>query len=157
MNDQFRPSADAPLLERLDYFFSGPDITGAIGDFLSVENDRFHVFADSAEAHESYLLFKRYGGLIEKLLESFCRDNAVTFEDLSSTIIEEYNQLEKRATPYICVGYIAGALDLEKFGALVNDINDITQYRVGDEDENNDNEEEESALEIAEEEQSSEK
>ena len=130
MNDQFRPPLTAPLLERLDYYFSGPQITSAVGDFLSHENENFHLFADAPEAHENYLLFKRYGALIEKLLESFCHEQEVTFEQLSEAIIDEYKELEERATPFICVGYIAGALDLEKFAALVNDVNDITEYRI---------------------------
>jgi hypothetical protein len=129
-----KPTADAPLIERIDYFFSAPENTSAVGNFLSTEAPQFALFESTDDRHglESYALFKRYGALIEALMDRFCAEEQVAMEDVGAEIYRQLEASEDLASPYICVSYIAGALDVDNFADLVVDVNAITNYRIDD-------------------------
>ncbi|CUG92649.1 Hypothetical protein, putative [Bodo saltans] len=129
-----KPTADAPLIERIDFFFSAPENTSAVGNFLSTEAPQFALFESTDDRHglESYALFKRYGALIEALMDRFCTEEGVPMEEVGGEIYRQLEASEELASPYICVSYIAGALDVDNFADLVVDVNAITNYRIDD-------------------------
>ncbi|KAG8348269.1 putative The ARF like 2 binding protein BART [Trypanosoma vivax] len=127
------------LLERLDAFFSEGVNTDAVGGFFSDEYDlisRLHCPSDSSEALELYDAFKRYHALIEGVLQAFldqeAESNPVNKEDLALAVMREA-QKEQDSCQYLCVAYIAGALDFDSFKELVADVVAMTVYPVGDE------------------------
>lgn len=127
-----KPGPEAPLIERIDFFFSSPENTTAVGTFLQDEAASFMLFekTDDRNGLESFALFKRYGTLIEALMQRFCDEEGVAMEAIAKEIYEQMEAAEDLAPPYICVGYIAGALDIDSFADLVIDVNAITQYDV---------------------------
>mmetsp|Transcript_5564 Transcript_5564/g.6007 ORF Transcript_5564/g.6007 Transcript_5564/m.6007 type:complete len:153 (-) Transcript_5564:62-520(-) len=128
-----KPGSETPLIDRIDYFFSSPENTTAVGKFLQDEAACFMLFekTDDRNGLESYALFKRYGALIESLMQRFCDEEHVSMEAIAKEIFEQMEAAEDLAPPFICVGYIAGALDIDAFADLVVDVNAITQYDVG--------------------------
>jgi hypothetical protein len=129
-----KPSVDAPLIERIDYFFSAPENTSAVGNFLHTEAPQFALFesTDDRLGLESFALFKRYGGLVEALMERFCVEEVVSMEEVGHEIYRQLEEADNGPSPYICVSYIAGALDVDNFADLVVDVNAITNYRIDD-------------------------
>ena len=132
--DSGKPSSDAPLIEKIDFFFGAPENTSAIGAFLQAESNMFAQFerTDDPNGLENFALFKRYGLLVESIMERFCAAEQISMEDVGAEIHRQLVLSDELASPYICVGYIAGALDIEAFQDLVVDINAITNYDVGD-------------------------
>lgn len=128
------PDKSAPLIERIDYFFSAPENTSAVGVFLNNEAAMFALFekSDNPSALENYALFKRYGATVEHLLANFCASEGVTMEDVALEIFKQMELAEDGPIPYLCVTYIAGALDLDSFADLVVEINAITNYKIDD-------------------------
>ena len=126
------PGADAPLIERLDYFFSAPENTSAVGSFLQTEMENFFKFEKTDDRHalESYSLFRRYSEMLEQIISVFCRENRVSVDDVALEIHRQMELAEHHASPYICVSYIAGALDIEAFADLVIDVNAMLQYNI---------------------------
>lgn len=131
-----KPSQDAPLIDRIDFFFSAPENTSAVGGFLNTEAAQFALFesTDDRNGLESYALFKRYGALIEQLMDRFCVEEHVPMEAVGQEVYRQLEAAEDVASPYICVSYIAGALDIDNFADLVVDVNAITNYRIDDGD-----------------------
>lgn len=130
------PDKSAPLIERIDYFFSSPENTTAVGSFLHAEAAQFALFEKTDDRHglESFALFKRYGAIIEHLMHRFCEEDGATMEEVAQEIFRQMELAEDCAPPYICVGYVAGALDIDAFADLVVDVNAITNYTVGSDD-----------------------
>lgn len=131
-----KPAPDAPLIERIDFFFSAPENTSEIGNFLHTEAPQFALFESTDDRHglESYALFKRYGALIEARMETFCVEENVSMEEVGQEIYRQLELADDAPSPYICVSYIAGALDVDNFADLVVDINAITNYRIAGEE-----------------------
>ncbi|RHW69987.1 hypothetical protein DPX39_090058000 [Trypanosoma brucei equiperdum] len=128
------------LLERLDAFFGEGANIDAIGNFFSEEYNivqRLEAANDSSEALEFFSLFKRYGALVNTILETFgereaASGSAVSLEQLAEAVMKEWQQPQDFCR-YLCTGYIAGALDFDSFKQLVADVVALTTYPVGDE------------------------
>ena len=55
-----------PVLDRLEWFFSSPDFTGAVGDFLSSKAKAFEVVDTEMEQPlQNYEIFNEYQRMIE--------------------------------------------------------------------------------------------
>ena len=68
--------ATLALLEKLEDFFGGPDLTTAISDFAAAHGAEFHPLPEGAEHplqwHSRYL---EYCGMIERQLEGFLQQH----------------------------------------------------------------------------------
>eukprot|EP00658_Telonema_sp_P-2_P031560 TRINITY_DN23590_c0_g1_i1.p1 TRINITY_DN23590_c0_g1~~TRINITY_DN23590_c0_g1_i1.p1 ORF type:complete len:176 (-),score=50.16 TRINITY_DN23590_c0_g1_i1:246-773(-) len=128
------PAGDTPL-DKLDFFFSHPDNTNKIGMFLSKEQELFLKVdrTDDDGALEAYALAKKYSELLDEMLSTFCEQNNLPLEDVAQLCMGELEKLEGAPSQYVCLPYIAAALDFEEFLKFVKE---TTYLMYGSDDDN---------------------
>lgn len=142
-------SAGEALLDHIEDFFSNPEVTTAVGSFLNSESKNFAHFAetDDPAVHENVALFKKYGALVEGMMAQFCAKEGIELLAVAKACLKELERCDGAPSPYICVSYIAAAVDLEQFAQLVGETNAIVHYdemdvyEAGEDDDTDDAEE----------------
>ena len=134
--------AAAELIDSLEEWFCQGAVTSRVGDFLTevAGSPAFKGFAekddpaetDEAIAHERMAAFTKYGELIDFLLDHFVSQlvdgeeaRGSVMSDIASTVVALVEDESKQH--FTCVPFIAGALDLDHFGTLIAD----TQNMLG--------------------------
>ena len=135
------PAGDTPL-DKLDFFFSHPDNTNKIGAFLSKEKELFHKVdrTDDPGALDAYALAKKYSELLDEMLTTFCEQNSFPLEDVAQLCMGELEKLDGAPSQYVCLPYIAAALDFEEFLKFVKETTYLMYGSDDDESEGDDEE-----------------
>ena len=98
-----------PLLEKLEDFFGGPDLTTAISDFAAAHGAEFHPLPEGAEHplqwHSRYL---EYCGMIERQLEGFLQQHGCTSERL-------YAACREGDASHTCIEYLLASTEYLAF------------------------------------------
>ena len=134
-NTHLPEGVELGLLDRLDFHFGHPDHTSRVGAFLNAEGSNFLRLetTDDPNAHEYFTMFQRYGLVIEDVLVGFCAKSQLSFEDVARACVDEMDTKDGAPSEYICVSYIAAALEFERFRQLVVDVNALLQYHAASE------------------------
>ena len=101
------------LLEKLEDFFGGPDLTTAISDFAAAHGAEFHPLPEGAEHplqwHSRYL---EYCGMIERQLEGFLQQHGCTSERL-------YAACREGDASHTCIEYLLASTEYLAFLQLM--------------------------------------
>ena len=123
-----RSEDDENLLEQLENFFSGPDLTTAISDFAAEHGGEFHPLPEGAEHplqwHERYL---QYCGMIESKLEAFLQQHGTTTERL-------YAACRAGDGSHTCVEYLLASTEYLSFLQLMLDFGSLASYEIDEDD-----------------------
>ena len=118
---------DEQVLQRLDDYFSQPEVTSYIGDFVSNAGRVFHFInhdgviepasSDTAEGLANYDVFKHYGEIVDSVLTQFVDsshtegqndDDAV--KQVLQAVQTEWKRCEGAASQYTAVESITAAI-----------------------------------------------
>mmetsp|Transcript_21920 Transcript_21920/g.54269 ORF Transcript_21920/g.54269 Transcript_21920/m.54269 type:complete len:182 (-) Transcript_21920:14-559(-) len=109
-----------PVLERLEDFFSSPELTSAISDFMTEHSGRVEFRAPGDEQPMgNYDVFRQYSEVVENLLEDFLRR-----ENIEMGVVAEACkrvQGSEAAHAVTCVDYLVAATEYNNFMLLAYD------------------------------------
>ena len=116
------------LLEKLEDFFGGPDLTTAISDFAAAHGAEFHPLPEGAEHplqwHSRYL---EYCGMIERQLEGFLQQHGCTSERL-------YAACREGDASHTCIEYLLASTEYLAFLQLMLDFQGLSSYEIDEDD-----------------------
>ena len=110
------------VVDRLEGFFLGPEMTGALGEFFASERAQA-LDLDSSGGEQplgNFEAFRAYSQLLERLLESFLRECGLGEEALFQALFAVREEQEGGSF-YTCIDYVLAAADYEAFLLLAAD------------------------------------
>ncbi len=110
------------VVDRLEGFFLGPEMTGALGEFFASERAQA-LDLDSPGGEQplgNFEAFRAYSQLLEQLLERFLRECELGEEALFAALLAVREEQEGGSF-YTCIDYVLAAADYEAFLLLAAD------------------------------------
>ena len=122
-----------PILTRLEEFFSSPELTSAIAEFMT-ENSRELEFRDPNDEQplQNHDIFRRYSEVVENQLEDFLRRENIDIGEVAEAC--KRVQGSDAANCVTCIDYLVAATEYNSFMLLAYDFASMSMWDepVGD-------------------------
>lgn len=120
-----------PVLARLDDFFSSPELTGAIADFMSEYSSKVE-FRDPSDEQplQNHDVFRRYAEVVENQLEDFLRRENIEMGEVTEAC--KRMQGSDAANCVTCIDYLVAATEYHSFMLLAYDFASMSMWDNGD-------------------------
>mmetsp|Transcript_28815 Transcript_28815/g.81185 ORF Transcript_28815/g.81185 Transcript_28815/m.81185 type:complete len:165 (+) Transcript_28815:69-563(+) len=120
-------ASDEELMTRLEEFFSGPEFTSAVGDFMS-DNVPQLEFVDLTleQPLKNHGIFTKYNEMVEILLADFLASQSTSAEEVYAACkrLQESGQ----TTAMVCLDYLLASTEYREFMQLAYDHSMLCSY-----------------------------
>ena len=109
------------VVDRLEWFFLGPEMTGALGEFFISERAQALDLEALEQPLSNFETFRAYSQLLEELLEDYLHENGLGEEALFASLQAVREVDGQEGNFYTCIDYVLAAADYEAFLLLAAD------------------------------------
>uniref|UniRef100_A0A7S2SRL1 BART domain-containing protein n=1 Tax=Rhizochromulina marina TaxID=1034831 RepID=A0A7S2SRL1_9STRA len=115
-----------PLITELENFFSSPDFTTRVGDFIGENVHRVQLVAvDQEQPLENFQAFREYQQLVEECIDEFMAAQGTSQEELHDLLKLCKDQ---GVDSIICLDYMLASTEYASFLALMADFAGMCQW-----------------------------
>jgi hypothetical protein len=116
-----------PILTRLEDFFSSPELTCAINDFMTEHSSKVEFVApDDEQPLQNHDIFRRYSEVVENRLEDFLRRENLEMGEVAEAC--KRAQGGEGASCVTCVDYLVAATEYHSFMLLAYDFASMSMW-----------------------------
>ena len=117
------PAGAAEVVQRLEGFFLGPEMTGALGEFFGSERAAGLDFSapEGEQPLENFEAFKAYSQLVERLLAPFLEAESISEEQLFEALLWAREEQGDGPSFFTCLDYCISAGNYTSFMELASD------------------------------------
>eukprot|EP00288_Rhodomonas_lens_P005422 CAMPEP_0177727090 /NCGR_PEP_ID=MMETSP0484_2-20121128/20130_1 /TAXON_ID=354590 /ORGANISM="Rhodomonas lens, Strain RHODO" /LENGTH=144 /DNA_ID=CAMNT_0019239709 /DNA_START=15 /DNA_END=445 /DNA_ORIENTATION=- len=117
------------ILELLELFFSTPEFTDAVRQFVEDNEEKF-LFVEEGEEQplSNYDLYLKYTNVIESQLEAFLKQHDVDHEDVAKLCVAEKEGGNRVS---FSLDYIIASTEYGKFLQMMADFKCMREFEIG--------------------------